>query len=113
MSPRLKALLHRAYAERTSDYVLDSKADIENMWASAIRGTEFEHVHPHLLRHSFITNMILNGTDVYIVAKIVGDNPLTIIKRYEHILLESARDKVKWSDGQKAAEPLLKLVAAE
>lgn len=113
MSPRLKALLQRAYAERTSDYVLDSKADIENMWASAIRDTEFEHVHPHLLRHSFITNMILNGTDVYIVAKIVGDNPLTIIKRYEHILPESVRDKVKWSDGQKAAEPLLKLVAAE
>ena len=112
MSPRLKALLLRAYKERTSDYVLDSKFDIEDTWASA-RGEEFAHVNPHLLRHSFITNMILNGTDVYIVAKIVGDNPLTIIKRYEHILPESVREKVKWSDGQKAAEPVLKLVAAE
>jgi integrase len=111
MSPRLKALLLRAYAERTSDTVLDSKSDIEGMWASA-RGTEFAHVNPHLLRHSFITNMILNGTDVYIVAKIVGDNPLTIIKRYEHILPESVRDKIRWSASQQAIKPLLELAAA-
>jgi integrase len=111
MSPRLKAFLIRARAEATGPYVLDSPADIEGMWSSAVRGSEFERVHPHLLRHTFITQMILNGTDVYIVGKMVGDNPLTLIKRYEHILPDSVRSRVKWNDSQKGAP--LRLVAAE
>lgn len=41
-----------------------------------------ENVTPHTLRHSFISQALMAGKDIYLVAKFVGDNVSTIEQRY-------------------------------
>jgi hypothetical protein len=87
MSPRLRAFLAQARAQATSDFVLDqSDYDTERAWDGALRGTEFEGTNQHLLRHSWATQQLKRGADLYHVAKALGDNPLQVIERYEHLL---------------------------
>jgi integrase len=87
MSPRLRVFLLQARAQAISDFVLDqSDYDTERAWDRALKGTEFEGINQHLLRHSWATQQLKRGTDLYHVAKALGDNPLQVIARYEHLL---------------------------
>jgi integrase len=107
MSPRLRTFLVRARAEARSDFVLDQgDYDTEDAWDRALKGTEFEGVNQHLLRHSWATQQLKRGTDLYHVAKALGDNPLQVIARYEHLLPNHIN--LRWGHKASAA-----LIAAE
>jgi integrase len=82
--PRLKPLLLRAWDERDGPYVLDHAGDIRKPWATAFRGTAHANLHPHDLRRTFITLAIEAGVNIEAVARIVGDNPATLRKHYQH-----------------------------
>lgn len=82
--PRLKPLLLRAWDERDGPYVLGHAGDIRKPWTTAYRGTPFEDVRPHDLRRTFITLAIEAGVNIEAVARIVGDNPATLRKHYQH-----------------------------
>lgn len=82
--PRLKPLLLRAWDERDGPYVLDHDGDIRKPWSTAYRGTPFEAIRPHDLRRSFITLAIEAGVNIEAVARVVGDNPATLRKHYQH-----------------------------
>jgi integrase len=95
ISPRLEALLRQAQAESRSEFVCDHPGSIDFSWRSAVRGTEFDGVFPHLLRHSFITHMFMRGVDSLVIGKIVGDSVQTLA-RYEHVKPDYLRDQVRW-----------------
>jgi integrase len=99
MSPRLEALLRAAHAEATSEWVCDHPGSIDFSWRSAVRGTEFDGVFPHLLRHSFITHMFMRGVDSLVIGKIVGDSVQTLA-RYEHVKPDYLRDQVRWGSAK-------------
>lgn len=40
--------------------------------------------HPHMLRHSRATHMLLDGEDIYKVARLLGDSVTTVLKTYAH-----------------------------
>jgi integrase len=40
--------------------------------------------HPHMLRHSRATHMLMDGEDPYKVARLLGDNLTTVLKTYAH-----------------------------
>ena len=50
----------------------------------ATKGTYLEGVTPHDFRHTFITNLVQNKTDIITVAYLAGDRVETIIKNYVH-----------------------------
>ena len=44
-----------------------------------------EHVHPHMLRHSFATRLRANGADLQIIPETMGHASIQTITMYAHM----------------------------
>ena len=91
ISAALRPVLERAYAERTGDLVLDTKAEV---WA-AVQSIAAEAgfgardgksaatgVSPHVLRHTAATHMARNGVPLWTVAQVLGNSMAVVEKTY-------------------------------
>lgn len=58
---------------------------ITNELKRATEKTYLEGLTPHDFRHTFITNLVQNKTDIITVAYLAGDRVETILKNYVHI----------------------------
>ena len=59
---------------------------------SAIKKAELPHYRIHDLRHSFISNAIINGIDIVTVSKNVGHSDVEMtLNRYSHLLKDSEK----------------------
>lgn len=59
-----------------------------------------KRLHPHMFRHSFITNMIADKMDSTIVAELCGHSSTAITARYTHLTanMEDIRKALKFKD---------------
>ena len=48
--------------------------------AAGLQGVTF-----HTLRHTFASHAVMNGVDLYILAKILGHRDLSMVQRYAHL----------------------------
>lgn len=51
--------------------------------------------HPHLLRHSRATHLLVDGKDPYAVAKLLGDDLITVLRTYGHHLPDDLKGKLE------------------
>jgi len=75
--------------------VLDRYA-LYRIWGELIRDCGLKRIDYQLyhLRHFFITQSILNGIDLLLIAKNCGNSPNTIFNHYEHIEMEKQTQKL-------------------
>ena len=77
---------------------------VSNYWNSALRKANKEkdigHVRVHDLRHSFVSNAIMNGANIVTVSKYVGHSDPTItLNTYSHMLVNSQKDMIGVLEG--------------
>lgn len=69
-----------------------SPTSITRNFDNAIKTAKLPHYRIHDLRHSFISNAILNGIDIVTVSKYVGHSDVEMtLNRYSHLLKDSEK----------------------
>lgn len=47
--------------------------------------TGIERLHPHILRHTFATNYLINGGEIFSLQQILGHTSLDMVRKYSHL----------------------------
>ena len=72
------------YLFLTSDGKPLSANAIKLLFSRLKRATGIKRLHAHLLRHTFATNYLLNGGDVFTLKEILGHTTLEMVNHYLH-----------------------------
>lgn len=65
---------------------------VQLMFRIASRRAGFDRtIHPHVMRHSFATNMLRNNTNLFYVSKFLGHSSTQTTERYTHFVDEDLR----------------------
>jgi len=59
--------------------------DVKKSFATACRKAKLQDFHFHDLRHTFASQLIMNGVDITTVSKLLGHASLTMTLRYAHL----------------------------
>lgn len=90
--PEMRRDIETLLLETTTDYLFDNPTDFywefarfcEKHDIKAMDMPEGTTPWPHLLRHSRATHMLMDGEDIYKVAKLLGDTVTTVERVYGH-----------------------------
>lgn len=81
--PEIRPVLERLMVASATDYVFGEPVSFYRPFVDLMADLGVE-AHPHLLRHSRATHMLMDGEDPYKVAKLLGDTLTTVERRYGH-----------------------------
>ncbi len=59
-----------------------SKNCVKGIFEAIVRSSGVKRLHPHLCRHTFATNYLINGGDVFTLQQILGHTTLEMVRRY-------------------------------
>ena len=58
---------------------------IKMMFARLRKKTKIDRLHPHMLRHTFATDYLINGGDLFSLQQILGHSSLEMVRKYSHL----------------------------
>lgn len=108
MSDTLRIFLE--HAERISEYVV-CKEDgtpfktIKESWDKARKAIRKPKLRLHDLRHTFASLLVMNGTDIYVISKMLGHSTVEMSRRYAHLTPSHHSKEVKKLDAIVSISP--------
>jgi integrase len=84
ISDALYTWLEWARAEAKTDFVLLHSGSIRTTYETAVARAGLQNVTRHTLRHTWATWAAQRGVSLFDIAGVLGDNPVTVQKRYAH-----------------------------
>jgi len=82
--PTLGETFHHLKKRSESEFVFEGRKTIKRAWQKALRLSGIAHCRFHDLRHTFASNLAMNGVDIVTVAELMGHKDLSMTKRYSH-----------------------------
>lgn len=95
ISKALRPVLERAYAERISDYVLDTPTTCYYLVVEVATKAGVADVTPHVLRHTAATHMARRGVPLWKIAGILGNSIMMVEKVYAKHCPDGLADAVE------------------
>lgn len=100
----IQPTVKRLYDEAVGEFLFPHGIDFYKPFALLAQACGFK-AHPHMLRHSRATHMLMDGEDIYKVARLLGDNVKTVDDVYGHAVpefLETTSNVASAKEPQKA-----------
>lgn len=99
ISKALFPILERAYAERTSDLVLDTETAVSELIETVGKRAGVAGLTPHVFRHTAATWMARRGVPLWKIAGVLGNTMLMVEKVYAKHCPEGLADAVEQISG--------------
>lgn len=58
---------------------------LKQVFSRLKKNTQIDRLHPHMLRHTFATDYLVNGGDIYSLQAILGHTSLEMVRKYLHL----------------------------
>ena len=69
---------------------------VSKQFKKALRNTELdENIHLHSLRHSFASNLMKEGANIYYVSKLLGHSRVSTTEIYSHVKTDDLRKSIE------------------
>lgn len=104
MTSRSRAMLERAWRERTGPFVLDHPGSIRTSFETAVRNSGLQNVSPHVLRHTWATRAMQNRVPPQEIADQLADDIRTIMRNYYHHSPDHLQEASSWRDREAGRE---------
>lgn len=85
MRVELRALLEQERASSTSSWVLRHPGSIRTTFETLMNDLGLPHVTPHVLRHTFVSQLLMRAVPVYTVSKLAAVSVKRIESTYGHL----------------------------
>jgi len=72
--------------------------DVKKAFASALKGAGISDFHFHDLRHTFASNLVMNGVDLYAVKELLGHKDIKMTMKYAHLSPEHKSSAIHFLD---------------
>jgi len=105
ISERLCHFLEAARREREGKYVLDHPGAIKKSFSRLVIDAGLKDVTPYTLRHTWASHALMNGADIWKVAKMLGNSVQMVDEVYGHLIPEYLDDTVNWHAPPTAESP--------
>ena len=73
--------------------------DVKKSFKSALNKAEIEDFTFHDLRHTFASNLVMNGVDLYVVKELLGHSTIRMTEKYVHLAPDHKSRAVNVLDG--------------
>lgn len=81
--PEIRPVVEKLMLDSKSEYLFGEPHDFYREFVDLAADLGIE-AHPHMLRHSRATHMLMDGEDPYKVARLLGDSLATVLRTYAH-----------------------------
>lgn len=100
----VKNILFRVKKDPNSPFVFSSFNgkpfnDIKKSFYTALRKSQIENFRFHDLRHTFASQLVMSGVDLYTVKELMGHKKIEMTLRYAHLSCNHKKQAVKALDG--------------